>query len=99
MFQPREPKDLMKISMHESAKADMRAIPRIGFFIWWEHWAASGVYSGRINLALTTICMHRWLDQFHGSGEIHKERSDCHSFGKFEGINSSYIQLMEGMSH
>lgn len=46
MFQPREPKDLMKISLHESVKADIGAIPRVCFFIWWEHWAASGVYSG-----------------------------------------------------
>jgi hypothetical protein len=59
----------MKISLHDSAKADMRAIPGVCFIIWWEHWAASGVYSGRISLSLTTICMHRWLDQFHGSGE------------------------------
>jgi hypothetical protein len=42
-FQPREPKDLMKISLHESAKSDMRAIPRVCILIWWEHWAAPSV--------------------------------------------------------
>ena len=86
MFQPRGPKDLMKINLHENAKADMRAIPRVYFFIWWEHWAASGVYSGRISLSLTTICMHRWLDQFHGSGELHKERTDCLSIIALENL-------------